>query len=703
MKKIIHLLLFLITSLVYSQNYNIQSPNEKIKVDVKIDKQVSFDVSLNNETIIEKVVISLENSDGRIFGVSPRLKKVNRDYFKEKISVPIPNKDRIIKSEYNQAILSFRGDYDIIFRAYNDGIAYRFIDNKNTLKEIINEQMDLSFPKGSSTFFPWEESMYSHNERLYNRTEISNLNNSDFCSLPVLFVTKNGKVLFTESSLYDYPGMFLEKKENDILSSKFPNYVLKAIAKPNDVQASSDTTLHLGEEASDRTELIVKEADYISKIKGKRSFPWRVFIVSDDDRTFVESNLVTLLSEKSKIEDTSWIKPGKVAWDWWNANNIYGVDFRAGINQETYKYYIDFASENGIEYILLDEGWTKSTTEIYESNPDIDIVELIKYAKSKNVGVLLWVLWKPLNDDTEGLIKLYASWGAAGVKVDFMQRNDQYMVSSYEKIAEIAAKYKFLVDYHGAFKPAGIERVWPNLLTYEGVMGNEQSKWKVDHFPYSNDLYPINPEHHLTIPFIRMAAGPMDFTPGGMTNVNRYDYKWSPADTSPPGFDYAGNPLKTEDNMHSINTRPMVLGSRAHQVAMFTVFESPLQMMSDSPTIYKKEQETTDFISQIPTIWDETIVLEASITDYLIIARRNGDNWYVAAMTDWTARDFNIDLSFLEANTNYNVQIFKDGINTDRNAMDYKFEKISLNSNSEIDISLSSGGGFSAIFKKSNN
>jgi len=284
-----------------------------------------------------------------------------------------------------------------------------------------------------------------------------------------------------------------------------------------------------------------------------------------------------------------------------------------------------------------------------------------------------------------------------------MQRNDQYMVSSYEKIAEIAAKYKFLVDYHGAFKPAGIERVWPNLLTYEGVMGNEQSKWKVDHFPYSNDLYPINPEHHLTIPFIRMAAGPMDFTPGGMTNVNRYDYKWSPADTSPPGFDYAGNPLKTEDNMHSINTRPMVLGSRAHQVAMFTVFESPLQMMSDSPTIYKKEQETTDFISQIPTIWDETIVLEASITDYLVIARRNGDNWYLAAMTDWTPRDFNIDLSFLEDNTNYNVQIFRDGVNTDRNAMDYKFEKISLNSNSKIDISLSSGGGFSAIFKKSNN
>ena len=267
-----------------------------------------------------------------------------------------------------------------------------------------------------------------------------------------MFETQNAKVLYTEASLYNYPGMFLEKGENNILSSKFPNFVLKAIP---------------AEYGSDRTQEVVEEANYIANIDGQKSLPWRVFIISDDDRTFVESNLVTLLSEKSKIKDPSWIKPGKVAWDWWNANNVYGVDFKAGINQKTYMYYIDFASENNIEYILLDEGWTKSTTEIYEANPNIDIVALIKYAKSKNVGVLLWVLWKPLNEDTEGLINLYSSWGASGVKVDFMQRNDQYMVNSYEIIAEIAAKYKFLVDYHGAFKPAGIEKIWPNLLTYE--------------------------------------------------------------------------------------------------------------------------------------------------------------------------------------------------------------------------------------------
>ena len=282
----------------------------------------------------------------------------------------------------------------------------------------------LDFPR-ASTYFPWEESMYSHNERLYNHIDISKLNDADFCSLPVLIETDNGKVVFTESSLHNYPGMFLEKNQNSNLISKFPNYVLKAVPA-----GSYDTE---NGEGSDRTQDIVEEANFIAKLSGSRNLPWRVFIVSDDDRTFVESNLVTILSEKSKIEDTSWIKPGKVAWDWWNSNNIYGVDFKAGINQETYKYYIDFASENGIEYILLDEGWTKSTTEIYEANPNIQIKELIRYAKSKNVGVLLWVLWKPLNEDTEGLIKLYSSWGAVGVKVDFMQRNDHIWFSPTRK------------------------------------------------------------------------------------------------------------------------------------------------------------------------------------------------------------------------------------------------------------------------------
>jgi len=689
LKSISFFLIFtlIISNILNAQNLNLKSPNNEIEVTIKTSNNFSFNVKLKNNIVIENIDLGIKMSDGRAIGKNSIVKEAYIRSKNETRNIPVPNKDRKIISKYNELNLKLNKGLEVIFRAYDDGVAYRIKDNKKNRKNIEYEKMDLKLPEGTSTFFPWEESMYSHNERLYNRTEIANLSNGDFCSLPVMFETQNAKVLYTEASLYNYPGMFLEKGANNILSSKFPNFVLKAIPAG---------------QGSDRTQEIVEEADYIAEINGKKSLPWRVFIISNDDKTFIESNLVTLLSEKSKIEDASWIKPGKVAWDWWNANNVYGVDFKAGINQETYKYYIDFASDNKIEYILLDEGWTKSTTEIYQANPNIDIVELIKYAKSKNVGVLLWVLWKPLNEDTEGLINLYSSWGASGVKVDFMQRNDQYMVNSYELIAEIAAKYKFLVDYHGAFKPAGIEKIWPNLLTYEGVMGNEQSKWKVSHFPYSKDIYPINPEHNLTIPFIRMAAGAMDFTPGGMNNVNQFDYKWDPSDTSPAGFNSGGQPLSTEDNMHAFNTRPMVLGSRAHQVAMYTVFESPLQMMCDSPTIYKKEQETVNFITQIPTVWDETLVIEAAVSDYIVLARRNGENWYLGAMTDWTAREFTIDLSFLEENFNYNVQIFKDGVNTDRNAMDYKFEKQNLNSNSKLKISMSSGGGFSAIIKKSN-
>ena len=695
-KKIIAVLILFVFKL-NAQQISLASPDNLIDIQINVSKELTFQVFLNKKEVIDKVIIGLETSDGRTFGTQAKLISKSKRFLKETMIVEIPNKDKKIESVFNELKMSFRGSYQLIFRAYNDGIAYRFVDNKKKPKNIIYERMDLNFPESSNTFFPWEESTYSHNERLYNRTAISNLNDNDFCSLPVLFSTKNGKVLFSEASLYDYPGMFLEKKSDNSLTSKFPNYVLKAI--PAGSQNSSDETLHFGEEGSDRTQDIVEEANYIAQTKGSRAFPWRVFIISHDDRTFVESNLITQLSGKSKITDTSWIKPGKVAWDWWNANNVYGVDFRSGINQETYKYYIDFASENNIEFILLDEGWTKSTTEVYQANPKIDIVELIQYAKSKNVGVILWVLWKPLNEDTDGLLKLYSSWGATGIKVDFMQRNDQYMVQSYEKIAEIASNYKMTVDYHGAFKPSGIERKWPNILSYEGVMGNEQNKWRVDHFPYSDEPYPVSPEHNLTLPFIRMVAGAMDFTPGAMTNINRYDYKWSPNDISPAGFDSQGNPLETKDNMHAFNTRPMALGTRAHQVAMYTVFESPLQMLCDSPTIYKKEQETVDFITQIPTTWDETVVLEASVSDYIIIARKKGNNWYLAGMTDWTPRKFEIDLHFLEQGIDYKAQIYEDGINADRNAMDYKLQKKVINKNTKLNVSMSDGGGFSIILE----
>ena len=658
--------LTLIVNPVTAQEYEVKSPNKELKLFVNTSEQVSFIVTNKGLQVMKAAKIALELDKGNVLGNSPKLKKKKLELIDETITVQVPYKDASIKNVCNQLSLSFRGNFEIIFRVYNDGVAYRFVDNNSETAVVTNEDMELIFPEHSLSYFPQEESMYSDNERLYNRLPISKIKKGDFCSLPVMFNTGKNKVLFTEASLHDYPGMFLAKTTVNTMVSQFPKHVLETHYHKNPLY-----------------ETITKEADYIAKVSGPRPYPWRIFIISDDDRTFVESNLVTQLSGKSKIEDASWIKPGKVAWDWWSDNNIYGVDFKAGINQSTYKYYIDFASENSIEYIILDGGWSKSDSEIYESIDELDIPELVKYGKSRNVGVILWVGLTSLNKDLEGVIKHYSNWGIAGIKVDFMLRSDQFLVKSYENIAEIAAKYKFLVDFHGSFKPAGIERVWPNVLTYEGVMGNEQNKWEVSHFDYSDDPFPITPEHNVTIPFIRMAAGPMDFTPGAVTNVNKDGY----------------NKYVKNSGFSAIMSRPMAFGSRAHQVAMFVVFESPLQMMCDSPTLYKKEQETTNFITQIPTTWDETVVLEAAVSDYIVLARRKGGIWFLGAMTDWTARDFDIDLSFLSEGK-YDIQIFRDGINTDRNAMDYKFEKDIVRKDSKIHISMCSGGGWAAIMEK---
>ncbi|MGB5668176.1 MAG: glycoside hydrolase family 97 protein [Maribacter sp.] len=651
---IIHLF---IGGVAIAQETVIKSPDGRLSLKVNLSETVSWNVSLDGMNIIENATISMDMGNNRVLGSSPKLRNKNTENKNETIIPQVPNKDANIKSVFNQLTLNFKGGYQLVFRTYNDGVAYQFIDQSSKTKTVMNEQMTLTFPVGTSSFFPQEESMYSHNERDYLNKNISDINAGEFCSLPVMFDTKKAKVLFTESSLLNYPGLFLAKSKENSFNATFPKYVLKAI--PNEAFNP------------DRNQIITEEADYIAKVDGKRSYPWRVFIVSDDDKTFVESNLVTQLSPATKIPDVGWIKPGQVAWDWYHNNNIYGVDFEAGVNTETYKYFIDFAAKNSIEYVILDEGWTKSTTEIMEDNENIDVPELIKYAKSKNVEIILWVLWKPLYENPEKILQLYSSWGAVGIKTDFMQRSDQYVVESYEKIAEIAAKYKLLVDYHGAFKPAGVERMWPNIINYEGVKGNENNKWSSA----------ITPEHNVTLPFIRMAAGPLDFTPGAMINMNKVDYE-------------TGGP-----NYAALWTRPMSFGTRAHQVAMYVVFEAPIQMLCESPTIYYKEQETVDFITKIPTIWDETVVLEGAVSDYIIVARRKGDNWYLGAMTDWTARDFNIDLSFL-GQGEYEMQSLRDGINAHRNAQDYKIETKSVNQNSKISIHLSGGGGYSAIIVK---
>jgi alpha-glucosidase len=556
-------------------------------------------------------------------------------------------KSKTISNSYNQLSLKFKPNYAVTFRLFNNGIAYRFETSLKDQITVKNEEVGLNFSGDYSTLFPEEETVYSHYERLYLDQKISSLKAGRFASLPTLVKADNNiKIGITEADLFDYPCLFMEATGKAAFKSKYPHVILKS------------------DPSGDRNIKNVVEADYIAKTEGTRNFPWRVFMISTQDARLVENQMVFLLSRENKLTETSWIKPGLVAWDWWNENNIYGVDFKSRLDTKTYKYYIDFAAKNNVPYIILDEGWTKSTTNIKEANPTLDIQELMAYGKSKNVGIILWCLWNPLDADMDAILDIYAKWGAKGIKVDFMARSEQYMVNFYERTAKACADRKLLVDFHGAFKPSGMMRAYPNIINHEGVKGMENCKWSKD----------ITPEHDVTLCFTRMLAGPLDFTPGAMINKNAKDYAIS-------------------------FSNPMSQGTRCHQIAMYVCYDAPLQMMADSPSNYYKEQESATFISKMPTVWDDTKVLDAKVGDYILVARQKGNDWYLGAMTDWDARSLTVDCSFLGEGT-YEIEIMQDGINADKSANDYKRIVKQVTKVDQLKIDLAKGGGWAAICRK---
>lgn len=629
-------------------SFQINSPNGELSLHVQVADTLRWSASYKGVTIIEPGVIDLLVDEGRSLMTNAQVAKAEALEIDQIVHPPVPQKASSIRENWRGLKLTFTNGFGLELRVFNDGLAYRIVGEGEGELLVQNEVMELNLPDGTRSLFPEEEGMISHNERLYVDTQVSEISELRFASLPIYFEKAGVNIVFTESDLSEYPAMYMFGTNSSRLVASFPGYVTKATPMSG---------------SEDRNE-VLEMADYIAVTQKNRTFPWRLAVISDRDGALVESDLVYLLARENKIEDTSWIKPGKVAWDWYNANNLYGVDFRAGINTETYKYYIDFASKFGLEYVILDEGWSRTTTNVHESNPDIDVQELVAYGKKKDVGIILWSLWKPLDKDYKNLLELFASWGVVGVKVDFMQRSDQYMVGYYEKIAKEAAKNKLLVDYHGAFKPTGLSRTYPNVVSYEGVKGSENNKWSKD----------ITPEHNVTLPFIRMVAGPMDYTPGAMVNA-------------------------LESNHHVSFLRPMSLGTRAHQVAMYAVYESPLQMLCDSPSNYLKEPAVTSFIARFPSVWDETRVLAADVGNYILVARRSGKTWYLGAMTDWDARELEVDFSFLDKG-NYKIEYLEDGINADQHAEDYALRKGKVNNKSKMKIRLAGGGGWAAIIHK---
>jgi alpha-glucosidase len=623
-------------------SYDLRSPDKRIEVRIRTAHGVRYDVVLNGRAVLQDSSLSMD-VDHKVLGREVKVTGSKERHEDQMLKPVVRQKFAKIRDNYNELRLDMEGGYAVVFRAYNEGVAYRFETALPAQQlKIYNEEANFRFTANSMVFYPQEDSFFSHNERKYLPQHLLEINREFLASLPaVVDVGEGAQVAIAESDVEEYPGLWLLGTGGTGLNATFPPYPLKE------------------QLFRDRDYKVVESADYIAVTTGTRTFPWRVLGIADRDADLLTNPLVWLLEKPSQVQDTSWIKPGKVAWDWWNDNNVYGVDFKAGINTQTYKYYIDFAAKYGIPYIILDEGWYKLGN-VLEVVPEINMEELTAYAKEKNVGVILWVVWKTLDDQLIPALDQYQKWGIKGIKVDFMQRSDEVLINYYHKVSRETATRKMLVDFHGDQKPATMTRTWPNLISTEGVRGMEWSKWSAE----------AEPQHNVTLPFTRMFLGPMDYTPGAMLNATKTSFA----------------PL-----MH----RPMALGTRCQQLAMYVVYESPLQMLSDSPSNYLREPESMEFLAAVPTQWDESKALDGKIAQYVVVARRNGSDWYVGAMNNWTARELEIDFSFLPEG-NFQMDAYQDGENADRMASDYKLAKSQVNRGTKLKIKMAPGGGWAA-------
>lgn len=649
-----------------AKNYEVASPSGDLRAVVSVTNSgTTLSVFAGETEVLAPSPISItikENNESRtkvLWGMNSKQPKVRRSFVDEMIPAPVYKRFQV-KDRYNQMVLT-SGKQGLVVRAYDDGIAYRLTYKSNIPYTVYNEQADFTFPADYPMYASYVkrgddgdfESQYINSfENTYEHESITKFKSSRLLFLPVLVELPHGmKVCITEADLDNYPGMYLVGGgDTPVLASHF------APVPKTTVQGGHNM---LQKFVTSREEYIARDAN--------AQLPWRVIAVAGNDAELAASDIVFRLGKPLRIADTSWIKPGKVAWDWWNAWNLYGVDFRAGINNETYKYYIDFAAENGIEYVILDEGWAvNKKADLMQVVPEIDLPELVTYADGKNVGLILWTGYWAFHRDMENVVKHYADMGIKGFKVDFMDRDDQEMVRFINEASELCARYNMLVDFHGMYKPTGAQRTWPNVINYEGVNGLEQLKWSPK--GYDQVTYDVQ------IPFIRQFAGPMDYTQGAMRNAIKKNY----------------NP---------VNSEPMSQGTRCRQLATYVIFDSPLNMLCDNPSNYKREPECTAFIARIPTVWDETLGLDGKVGEYITMARRSGDEWYVGGLTNWDKRDIIVDLSFLGEGF-YEIELFKDGINADRAACDYKRVVMPVPEDRQLKVTLFPGGGFAGRIER---
>lgn len=647
---------------VKAESYELFSPDRHIKVTVNISTQLSWAIHHDSDELLAASAIRMSWSNGIQPGSNMKVASAKQTSGHDLITPAIYHKTTI-DLLYNQLVIKDKSGYSVVFRVYNQGAAYRIESTQKKPFQVLAESGDFLFGSNTKAWMPYnnlrepyspgdsfETQFRTSFENTYHHAAIDELDQKRLAFLPVLIDGTNGKKLcITESDLRNYPGMFVYADGANRLKSAFAPYPkLETQGGHNNLQM-----------------LVAERENFIARCEPQEKFPWRIALVSTNDAQLLDADLVYALAEPSRITDVAWLKPGKVAWDWWNDWKLYGVDFTAGINNETYRYYIDFAASHGIEYVILDEGWTtQGTASLFDVVPQIDLPMLIEYGRTKNVGIILWAGYYAFERDMEKVCQHYSAMGVKGFKIDFLDRDDQKMVDFTWRAAATCAKYKLIANLHGMFKPAGIQRTYPNVLNFEGVHGLEQMKWvepSVDQVTYD-----------VTIPFIRMVAGPFDYTQGAMRNASRLNYR----------------PVYSE---------PMSQGTRCRQLAQYVIFESPLNMMCDNPVNYQKEPECTDFIARIPVVWHSTLPLSGKVGEYVLMARKHGDVWYAGAMTNWESRTLTLDCSFL-GEGRFKATIFVDGINADSVGRDFQTRQQTVGSNDKLTLRMASGGGFAIRF-----
>ena len=641
----------------HAETFRVEAPAHALEATVHAERTLTLEVRYRGRTLVRTPALGLD-IDGRLrAGALPPLSGSAKRSVDETIHPVVAEKRAAIPDRYNELRLSFGPALAATFRVYDDGVAYRFETDIDGEIVVRDEHAGLIFDEGDTAWIalatcrkePGVDCFHSSYEENYLALPVEAVPPDRLAFVPVTVRAGGAYVGFTESDLRDYAGLWLRGvRGRPELAAEFPRYPLEEKPFGGEFKQS----------------LVTRRADFVARTQGRRSFPWRVLMVSPDAAGLLGNDLVYRLASPPEpgldaFEDTAWIRPGKSTEEWITSRLLYGVDFKSGLNTATYRHYIDFAAEYGLEYMMFDAGWSDPHDNA-RVNPDIDVPGLIAYARGKGVGVLLWNEAHALSRNLEQALDRYAAWGAAGIMVDFMDRDDQPMLRFQERVAREAAKRHLVVNLHGVAKPTGLQRAWPNLLTREAVLGHEYDMWSER----------ATPDHALTVPFVRMLAGPLDWEGGSMLNG-------------------------TQKTFRVVGEQPMSQGTRTQQLAQYVAYDSPLQYLAGTPSDYRAAPEFARFLAGIPTTWDETRPLQGEIGDYLAVARRSGDTWYVAAMTDWTARTLRVPLSFLPPGE-YQAAIVADGANADRYAADYRIDARVVDQNTTLSLELAPGGGYVA-------